>query len=116
MWFLPDHDPRPTVGYVRVYSTSATGTATTVWTSDAPGTVWINFPAIDVPRPLTDIEKAIAALRAHADRARLRTRLALGELTRIARRRRPRAPVMPLPLSPFARRTCSQSSRWMVLQ
>lgn len=107
------YEPSPPIRMV--YSlTTATGEPTTVfWAETAPAIIWSHAAP---SAPVTDFEKAIAELRAHAARALLRTRLALAEQSRIARRCRSRAPSgQPTQAGP-ARRTCSLSSRWMVLQ
>jgi hypothetical protein len=56
------------------------------------------------------------AFRRRAALIRLWSRLAFKEQVRAARRLRPRAPAGQPSLPLFARRTCSQASRWMVLQ
>ncbi len=105
--------------WIRItYGSSPTGTSTIgPWSDTASNEGWLNISAVSYAEPpLTDVEKWIKSMRERAALVRLWSRLALAESTRVSRRLRARAPSQPPDRPRFSRRTCSQSSRWMVLQ
>lgn len=110
--FLPSADVSPRGPYY-ISSTNATITAVAVYSDTgwaSPTTAYVSTPVA-----LTETQRAIEALRARLAQIRLWDRIAVAEQRAFARRARQRAPLQPT-LAAFAGRTCSQSSRWMVLQ